>query len=325
MKTRRIAALAVLAGLGMSAAGCGQYAMLTARKNFKEANGLYTAQEYERAAAAYEETLVDPAALDAAPELSVAYFYLANSYDNMYRPTRRGEPDNDALLEKAVENYQLASERIVDNPDMQRLSMEYLVASYGPDKLNDPGQAEPIVRRMIELNPEEVSNYIALSRLYEDSGQYESAETILVNARSVRPDDPAIYLQMAAYYNRQGDFEQTIAALEERADIEPDNPEAYYTIATYYWEKAFRDFRLTDDEKEQHVADGIVAVDQALELKDDYMEAMVYKNILLRMQANATTNEAEQDALIAEADALRDRAEELRLEQQERAAATTGG
>ncbi|HJO39849.1 MAG: tetratricopeptide repeat protein [Vicinamibacterales bacterium] len=324
MKTRRIAALAVVAGLGMSLAGCSQYAMLTARKNFKEANGLYSAQEYERAASAYEETLVDPAALEAAPELAVAYFYLANSYDNLYRPTRRGEPANDDLLVKAVENYRLASERIVDNPDMQRLSLEYLVASYGADKLNDPGQAEPIVRRMIELNPDEVSNYIALSRLYEDSGQYDAAEEILVNARSVRPDDPAIYLQMAAYFNRQGDFEQTMVALEERAGIEPDNPEAYYTIATYRWEKAFRDFQITDEEKEQHVADGLVAIDRALELKDDYHEAMVYKNILLRMQANATTDQAEQDALIAQADELRDRAEELRLEQQA-VAAPSGG
>ena len=48
------------------------------------------------------------------------------------------------------------------------------------------------------------------------------------------------------------------------------------------------------------------------------------------MQANATTNKSAQDALIAEADELRTRAEELRLEQQERAvaaaaAASSGG
>ena len=187
------------------------------------------------------------------------------------------------------------------------------MAAYGPDKKNDPGQAEPIVRRMIELQPEEPTNYFALAKLYEDSGQYEEAEEILQNARSMRPDDPAVYLQLAGYYNRNGYFEQTIAALEERANIEPNNPEAHYTIATYYWEKAFRDFRLNDDEKELYVSDGLEAIDKALDLKDDYMEAMVYKNILLRMQANATTDRAEQDALIAEADELRERAEELRL------------
>jgi len=330
MNMRRIMPrLAIVAALSVSLAGCDYYSMLMARKNFKEANGLYTQAEYERAAHAYELTVANAGAFEAAPELRVAYFYLGNSYDQMYRPSRRGEPENDVLLEKAVENYRLASEQIIDNPDMQRLSMEYLVATYGPDKLNNPGAAEPIIRRMIELNPDEVANHFALARLYEDAGQAEEAESILRRVVSLQPNDPSVYLQLAAFFNRQEMFEETITALRDRARIEPDNPEAYYTLATYFWEKAFRDFRLNEEEQAGYVAEGIVAVDQALELKDDYHEAMTYKNILLRMQANATTNKSAQDALIAEADELRTRAEELRLEQQERAvaaaAASSGG
>ena len=330
MNMRRIMPrLAIVAALSVSLAGCDYYSMLMARKNFKEANGLYTQAEYERAAHAYELTVADSGAFDSAPELRVAYFYLGNSYDQMWRPSRIGEPENDVLLEKAVENYRLASEQIIDNPDMQRLSMEYLVATYGPDKLNNPGAAEPIIRRMIELNPDEVANHFALARLYEDAGQAEEAESILRRVVSLQPNDPSVYLQLAAFFNRQEMFEETITALRDRARIEPDNPEAYYTLATYFWEKAFRDFRLNEEEQAGYVAEGIVAVDQALELKDDYHEAMTYKNILLRMQANATTNKSAQDALIDEADKLRTRAEELRLEQQERAvaaaAASSGG
>ena len=322
MDTRwtRIFQLVMIAGLSASLAGCNWYSMLNAKKSFKTANGLYQAQEYERAAHEYELTLADEGAFEQAPELVLAYFYLGNSYDNMYRSSRKGEPENDALLIKAVENYQLAADRIED-PRMRQLSMEYLVASYGIDKLNDPGQAEPIVRRMIELNPEETTNYFALAKLYEDSGLYDLAEDTLVSARNMRPEDATVYLQLAGYYNRTGDFEQTMIALDERANREPDNPEAYYTISTYYWEKAFRDFNLTDEEKAQHVVDGLLAIDKALDLKDDYMEAMVYKNILLRMQANATRNQEEQDALIAEADALRDAADEIR---KERAAGVAG-
>lgn len=322
MDTRwtRMVQLVMIAGLGASLAGCNWYSMLNAKKSFKAANGLYQAQEYERAAHEYELTVADEGAFEQAPELVLAYFYLGNSYDNMYRSSRKGEPENDALLIKAVENYQLAADRIED-PRMRQLSMEYLVASYGIDKLNDPGQAEPIVRRMIELNPEETTNYFALAKLYEDSGLYDLAEDTLVSARNMRPEDATVYLQLAGYYNRTGDFEQTMIALDERANREPDNPEAYYTISTYYWEKAFRDFNLTDEEKAQHVVDGLLAIDKALDLKDDYMEAMVYKNILLRMQANATRNQEEQDALIAEADALRDAADEIR---KERAAGVAG-
>ena len=331
MNMRRIIPrLAIVATLSVSLVGCNYYSMLMARKNFKEANGLYTQAEYAGAAHAYELTIADSGAFEAAPELTVAYFYLGNSYDQMYRPSMRGEPENDDLLVKAVENYRLASEKIIDNPDMQQLSMEYLVATYGPDKLNNPGAAEPIIRRMIELNPNEVANHVALARLYEDAGQADEAESILRRIVELQPGDPSVYLQLAAFFNRQEMFEETIAALRNRARIEPDNPEAYYTLATYFWEKAFRDFRLNDEEQAGFVAEGIVAVDQALQLKDDYHEAMTYKNILLRMQANATTNKSAQDALIAEADELRTRAEELRLEQQERAvaaaaAASSGG
>ena len=321
MDTRwtRMVQLVIIAGLGASLAGCNWYSMLNAKKSIKAGHQLYQAQEYERAVVAYEEVVADPGAFEKDPDLTTAYFYLGNSYDNMYRPSRKGEQENDEFLIKAVKNYELAADLIPD-PGLKQLSMQYLVASYGIDKLNDPGQAEPIIRRMIEGNPEETTNYFALARLYEDSGLYDLAEETLVSARDIRPEDASVYLQLAGYYNRQGEFEQTMIALDERANREPNNPEAYYTISTYYWEKAFRDFNLSEEEKAQHVLDGLLAIDQALDIKDDYMEAMVYKNILLRMQANATTNQEEQDALIAEADELRSRAEAIQAERTEAAA-----
>ena len=59
------------------------------------------------------------------------------------------------------------------------------------------------------------------------------------------------------------------------------------------------------------------ASDRALALNDRYVDALIYKNILLRMQANDTEDLDEQEALIAEADELREMAEELQQEQQQ--------
>jgi hypothetical protein len=56
-------------------------------------------------------------------------------------------------------------------------------------------------------------------------------------------------------------------------------------------------------------------------LKDDYLEAMTYKNILLRMQANVEKDRKIQDELLREADKLRNRAIEL---QKAKTAGTTG-
>lgn len=304
-----LAQVALVVGLGMSLIACSQFQNLKAKKLFKDANAQYARQDYRNAARIYEE------ALAADPTLTTAYFYLGNSYDNLFKPSRVGEAENDAYLDKAIENYKLASERETD-PQLRQLSLEYLVAAYGPDKKNDPGQAEPIVKQMIELTPTEPANYFVLAKIYEDSGLYEEAESTLLRSKEVRPNDPAVYLQLAGYFNRQGDFDRTIEALTDRATIEPNNPEAYYTIATYFWEKAYRDFRLNDNEKRQYVMSGLEAVDKALAIKTDYSEAMVYKNILLRLQANVEKDPAKQKALIAEADELRDRAEELRKAEQ---------
>ena len=121
-----------------------------------------------------------------------------------------------------------------------------------------------------------------------------------------------MYLQLAGFYNRQEEFEKTIEALKQRAAIEPNNPEAFYTISTYYWDKAYRDFRLKEPEKKEFVIKGIEQVDKALALKSDYMEALTYKNLLLRLQANLEKDPAKQQSLIKEADKLRDEALELK-------------
>src|SRR5262249_53878955 len=146
----------------------------------------------------------------------------------------------------------------------------------------------------------------------EQAGEYAAAEDVLQRAKKAKPSDPAVYTTLAGYYNRQGQFEKTIDALVERSQKEPNNPEAFYTISTYYWDKAYRDARLKDTDKKAYVAKGIEAIDTSLKIKPDYMEALVYKNLLLRLEANLEKDTAKQQALIKEADQLRDKADQLR-------------
>ncbi len=310
MRVRTGVALAIVAILAIGAAGCAKMDQLKAMKLFKEANTAYQQQDYKKAAELYEQ------AVAADPDLSQAYFFLGNSYDNQYKSSRKGEPANDALLDNAVKNYQRAAEKLEtgkpEDQKLRKLALEYLVASYGPDKLNDPAKAEPVIQKMIQTDPGDVANYFALAKIYEDAGAYEEAEKVLQMAKDSKPNDPAVYMQLAGFFNRQGEFDKTIDALNQRAAKEPNNPEAFYTISTYYWDKAYRDFHLKDDEKKQFVQKGIDAVDHALQIKPDYTEALVYKNLLLRLEANLEKDPARQQALIKQADQLRDKAQELR-------------
>ena len=51
----RAAVGALVAALGLAAAGCGQMRMLKAKMAFKDGNQLYQQQDYKAAAAKYEE------------------------------------------------------------------------------------------------------------------------------------------------------------------------------------------------------------------------------------------------------------------------------
>jgi tetratricopeptide (TPR) repeat protein len=307
MRTESVAvgALAIAAMVGLSA--CSKVANLKGIMAYKEANKAYQVQDYKRAAKLYEE------ALQADPNQPVIYFYLGNSYDNLYKPGVQ-DPVNDALLPKAVQNYELAAEKLSKPEDvkLQKLDLQYLVAAYGPDKLNDPVKAEPAVQRLIRLDPADPANYFALAKIYEDAGVYDEAEKVLGMAKDAKPGDPAVYMTLAGYYNRQGQFDKTIAALKERAAKEPNNPEAFYTLATYYWDEAYRDIKLKDSEKKAYVEAGMEAIDHSLSIKPDYVEALVYKNLLLRLQANLEKDPAKQQALLKQADQFRDKAQDLR-------------
>ena len=294
----------VVASIAVS--GCGRYSFnsLKATKALKEAHDHYKGNRFRDAAARYEDALV------ADPDRVEAYFFLGNSYDNLYKPSRAGEPENDAYMQKAIENYRKAAEKET-NPEMRTLAMKYLVAAYGPDKLNNPAEAEPVVKRMIEVDSSEPENYFALSKIYEDAGRYEEAEQALLKAKEVKSNDPAVYLQLSGFYNRQGDFDKTMEPLHTAADLTPDNPQGYHLVATYYEEKVRKDHRLEPKIAKAYVTKGIEAENKALALNKDYVDAMVYKNILLRHQAKYETDRAKQLELINEADALRNKAMEL--------------
>ena len=312
--------VAAVAALAMAAAGCSQYNGLKAKRTFRDANGMYQSSDYKAAAAKYEQvTALDESTLHQF-HLEPAYFFLANSYDNLYRSAKKGDATNDSYMTKAVEYYKKDAELDPD-PKMKKLSLQYLVAAYGPDKLNDPTQQEPILQQMIQVDPTDPANYFYLANIYEQNGDYEKAEEQFLKAKEMKPNESTVYTTLAAFYDRQGEFEKTISALNERAQHEPNNPEAHHVIATYYWNEAYKNFKLKDADKIKYIQAGIDEVDKALALKPDYFEALTYKNLLLRLEANLEKDPGKQQALLKQADQLRDKAQELQKQKQAATAA----
>jgi len=302
------ATIALVCGVSLASTGCGKYSWstLTAVKSFKDGNVEYARKDWKKAAEKYEEVVKHEDAMVKLPQLTTAYFFLGNSYDQLYKPAKQGDATNDAYIQKAIENYRKAADKNQDK-QWKKSSLEYLAAAYGSDKLNDPGKAEPIYQEIINLDPSEPGNYLALAKLYEDAGRYDDAEAQYEKAKQVKPNDPSVLAALAGYYNRQGDFPKTIAALEQAAALEPNNPEGYHRVAVFYWDKTRGDFRLPVATQREYIMKGLAMEDKALGLNPDYMEAMTYKNILLRLQANIEKDPAKQKQLIDEADKLRKR------------------
>jgi len=311
------ATVALVCGASLASTGCGKYSWstLSAVKSFKDGNVEYARKDWKKAADKYEDVVKHDDAVQKYPQLQTAYFFLANSYDQLYKPAKQGDATNDAYIQKAIENYRKAADKNTDKA-WKKSSLEYLAAAYGSDKLNDPAKAEPVYQEIIALDPGEPANYMALAKLYEDAGRYDEAEAQFAKAKEVKPNDPSVLASLAGYYNRQGDFPKTIEALEQAAALEPNNPEGYHRVATFYWEKSSKDFRLSQAQQRDYILKGLEMEDKALGLNPDYMEAITYKNILLRLQARVEKDPAVQKRLIEEADKLRNRVMEAQKRKQ---------
>jgi len=60
------------------------------------------------------------------------------------------------------------------------------------------------------------------------------------------------------------------------------------------------------------VKQGLESVDEAIRLNPKYFEALTYKNLLLRVQANLEKNPAKQQELLKQANEWRDKAQAVR-------------
>ena len=306
-----LASTAIIAAVAVSAAASS--GIFRRKKAFKDANTQYQAQNYHEAAAKYEEAI---AASPDSEDGDGAFSSSGTATTTCTSRRAKAKPENDAFLTKAIENYKISAEREMARAEIKKLALQYLVNAYGPDKLDDPSQAEPIVQRMMQMDPSNTENYFALAKIYEDAGNLDEAEAMLNKAREVKPKEAAVYQQLAGFYQRQGEFDKLIAAVQQRAELEPNNPEAHYAVATYYWDEAYRNTRLTDAQKREYTKNGLTAVDKALALNADYVEALTYRGLLLRIEAAMETKDAKrQTALLDEAKQLQEKAVALKKKQ----------
>jgi TonB family protein len=102
-------------------------------------------------------------------------------------------------------------------------------------------------------------------------------------------------------------LEHDAATFKQTAAQEPTNASAQHALAAAYLEMT-RDATLTDAEMQICIERGIAAENRALAVDPNFAPALIFKNLLLRLQSDREVDPGARDALIREADALRARA-----------------
>ncbi len=330
MRTRhhRAPVLAALLPLVLLGVGCN---LVKAKAAFKDGNRLYKEENYRKAIQEYEK------AVTLKPDFAEAHFYLASSHQALYRPGKEGE-ENKQHLDLALEHYLKALEvNKADSPPLKELrlrTLEQLTVAYSDPPLTDYEKALGYAEQIVKDNPNDTKNLYAMGGLYEKFNRVAEAQQTYEKVVEQNPKDVKACGALAAFYNkplwddqgnvwvenqskgvRRSKFDQAITVLEKCADIDPNDPSGHQKVATFYWDKAYRDPNLSDKQKNEYADKGIVAVDEALKIKPDDWNSIVYKGLLYRVKAQVAPNPAERKRYLDQAVLLQKQAMDLRKEQ----------
>jgi tetratricopeptide (TPR) repeat protein len=295
------------------ASGCSR---LASRAAYRDGNGEYKQENFRKAIEQYER------AVAADPSFAEAHFYLANSHQALFRPGKEG-PDNKAHLDKAIESYKKSLEgNKADTPQLKMLrrnALGFLSSIYSDDAYRSYEDALHYAQALVDDAPGDVKGLFTLASLQEKFEKIPEAEALYKKVAEDNPQDAKACGALAGFYNKplwdgRSKFDDAVSVLDRCASLNPNDETGYYKIATFFWDKAYRDRTLSTAEKDQYADKGLLAVDKALDLKPDYVEALVYKGLLYRVKAAAiaVANPRTAQAYLDKANALRDQATEIR-------------
>jgi tetratricopeptide (TPR) repeat protein len=158
-----------------------------------------------------------------------------------------------------------------------------------------------------------------LMSMYVNAEMYDKALAYIDNEMQAKPEMTAqlqnTKLQVLVKANR---FEEVWTFIQQhkggnRADV-------LYTYAVSAWDKSYRDPTIDFDTRTQFVDRGLQAASEAVKLKPDFADAMIYNGLLLREKAKLETDALRRTELITEAVDWAKKATELKKKQQKPAA-----
>lgn len=176
----------------------------------RDAQVALSGRDKARGIALYEELLT------AAPQLTGIHRLLAAGHLQLFFPAKRGEPDNDAHLAKAIEHMQRAADTAVDEAARSE-ALTLLARTYeDPKAANDLVTAEDIMRRLVAVDQQRADHHVWLARLQERLGRTDDAEYTLKSAADMLSDPAKVYQELVAFYMRTKQLNKIQALPQDR-------------------------------------------------------------------------------------------------------------
>jgi tetratricopeptide (TPR) repeat protein len=231
----------------------------------------------------------------------------------------------------ALLHYQKARE--IDGksfPDLDRMVGYSLIGLYVPEdktpqNVKNADAAVVELRKYLRKKPDDRIAREALINLYLNADRITDAINYFREWLKTHPADLEAVRSIATLYSKQGNFNESLNWYEKITLLDAKNPEAFYVYGVVCYEKVAKNPPADMAERLQIIEKGKRALQNAVDMKKDYFEAMVYLQLLYRQQAPIETDPAKQQQLIAEADRIRNEAIAIVKKKKAEAAAAAGG
>jgi tetratricopeptide (TPR) repeat protein len=230
----------------------------------------------------------------------------------------------------ALQHYQKAREIDGSFPDLDRMIGYSFIGLYVPEDTSEANvkNADAAIvelRKYLKKKPDDRIAREALINLYLNAERITDAINYFRDWLTTHPADIEAVRSIATLYAKQGDFNESLNWYEKITLLQPRDPEAFYVFGVVCYEKVAKNPPADINERLQIVEKGKKALEQAMRLRDQYFEAMVYLSLLYRQQAPLETDPARQQQLVAEADRIRNDAVAIVKKKKAEAAAAAAG
>ncbi|HVR38811.1 MAG TPA: tetratricopeptide repeat protein [Thermoanaerobaculia bacterium] len=214
-------------------------------------------------------------------------------------------------------------------PDLDRMIGYSLIGMYVPEDTSQQNvaQADNAIRELrtyLKKRPDDRIAREALINLYLNADRVTDAINYFQEWLETHGNDLEAVRSIAQLYAKQGNFNESLNWYKKITLLDSKNPEAFYIFGVVCYEKVAKNPPADMAERMHIIDEGRNALQRAIELKPDYFESMAYLNLLYRQQALVETDPVKQQALIAQADAIRTRAVEIIKKKRAEAAAQAG-